>query len=244
MLEHLKGRLGDEVHGEELSALGGIGEWARRLRELRVEYGYDIEHLGSGYYKLHSAEPDTESAERWRIANKTRNSGGSAKARVDSYLRANVGRVVRRDQIDYVAKNVKEGTRRLRELRDEEGWPILSQIDEPSLRVGEYLLLSVDPADFKDPHQRYYPDAVRKAVFERDDYRCQDCGRNRDDALREGDIRFFLEVDHVVGVADPADLTDEERSNLDNLRTLCHRDHAKKTGAFQRRQRARRRRRP
>jgi 5-methylcytosine-specific restriction endonuclease McrA len=103
------------------------------------------------------------------------------------------------------------------------------------------MLISADPKDFADPNQREYPVEVRTAVFKRDGYRCQECKRTREEALAAGDTRFILEADHIVGVADPAGLSNEEKSNIDNFRTLCHTCHAKKTGRFQQQQRDRRR---
>lgn len=243
VLDRMKSGLGQPFHREELAIVSMIDDWARRIRELRVEHGYDVEHVGDGFYVLHSAVPDAIKAGEWRTANEIRNlKGASVTEKLEKFFLANVGRVVRRDQLDYIAKDRKEATRRARELRDEQGWPIISHIDDPGLRPSEYMLVSDDPADWADPNQRYYPTDVRMAVFKRDGYRCKECKRTRQDALAAGDTRFILECDHVIGVADPAGLTDEQKSDLTNLRTLCHRCHAKKTGGFQRMQRTRRRR--
>ena len=95
--------------------------------------------------------------------------------RIEAFLRAFEGEVVSRDQIDYVAK-IKEGSRRVRELRDEHGWPINSHIDEPDLRPGEYRLVSADPADRRDTRQRLYPEGLRERVFARDNYTCRSVG--------------------------------------------------------------------
>lgn len=57
ILFYLKAHVGEWVYGDELAAVSGIGEWARRVRELRVEEGYDIEEE-SGLYRLNRAEPD------------------------------------------------------------------------------------------------------------------------------------------------------------------------------------------
>lgn len=241
MLARLKRDLDTPIHREELAAVAEIDEWARRVRELRVEDGYDVEYLGDDYYVLRSADPDAEKAEEWRVANEIRKRKISVTAKLKAFFEANVGRVVRRDQLDYVANKKKEATRRTRELRDEKGWPILSHIDDPGLRPGEYMLLSADPKDFADPNQRQYPVEVRTAVFKRDGYRCQQCRRTREDALAAGDTRFILEADHKVGVAEPAEMSDEEKADIDNFTTLCHTCHAKKTGRFQREQRGRRR---
>jgi biotin operon repressor len=44
-------RVGEVVYGEEIAAIAGISEWARRVRELRDE-GLAIEELGGSRYRL------------------------------------------------------------------------------------------------------------------------------------------------------------------------------------------------
>jgi biotin operon repressor len=241
ILAYLQAHVGEDVSGEELAAASGIHEWARRLRELRVEQGYDIEEVADSVYRLHSATADTERARRWQVANTIRRQPGSATDRIKTFLTEFEGEVVNRDQIDYVAK-IKEGSRRVRELRDEGGWPINSNIDEADLRPGEYRLISADPDDRRDPRQRLYPEGLRERVFQRDDYTCQECGRNRERALAAGDTRFYLEVHHKTAVAEELEaLPEDELNDAANLITLCHADHLKKTAAFQERRRRERR---
>ena len=243
ILAYLSQHLGEEVSGEELRAASGfIGEWARRVRELDVEDGYDIEELGGSIYRLNSRQPDAERAGRWQLLNSIRNSGSSARSRVERLLEARVGEIVTRSQIDYVAGSVKEGSRRLRELREQFGWPINSNVDDRDLRPGQYRLVSVDPTDRGDIRQRLYPDKLRQRIFERDNYTCQVCNRNRDKALAAGDTRFYLEIHHKSAVADEIDaLPPEELNKADNLLTLCHTDHVRET-RLQRRKRSERRR--
>jgi hypothetical protein len=241
ILAHLQENLGRPVSGRELAAISGIQEWARRVRELRVEDGYDVIEIGGGIYQLDSSAPDLQRRDQWRLANEIRKRQGSARSRIEAFLEANVGEVVTREQLDYVSR-IAEGSRRVRELRDEFGWPIASHIDEPDLEPGSYRLLSADPADQRDTLQRLYPDDLRGRVFERDAYRCARCGRDRTRALAEGDTRFYLEVHHKVAVADELSaLPVDERNDIDNLVTLCHRDHSLETADLQRRKRAQRR---
>jgi biotin operon repressor len=54
----LEERVGEVVYGEELAAVAGISEWARRVRELREE-GLAIEELGGSRYRL-AALPDND----------------------------------------------------------------------------------------------------------------------------------------------------------------------------------------
>ena len=197
-----------------------------------------IAQLGQSAYLLESLVPDRERALQWQTANEIRRRRGSARSRIEAFLEANVSQVVTRQQIDYVS-NIAEGNRRVRELRDEAGWPINSHIDEPDLEPGEYRLLSTDPADRREASQRLYPEDLRHRVFERDRFTCQVCGRNREAALAAGDTRFYLEVHHKVAMADDvASLPLAERHDIKNLVTLCHRDHLLETADLHRSRRS------
>jgi hypothetical protein len=241
ILDYLLDRVGQEVAGEELAEVSGIQEWARRVRELRVQDGYEITELGSSTYRLESAVPDIERAAVWKRAAVIRRQPGSGLERIAALLDASVGEVVTREQIDDVGK-IREAIRRVRELRDEHGWPIASHWDDPTLGPGEYRLLSNDPADRRDPLQRLYPEDLRQKVFERDDYTCQICGKDRSKAEAAGDSRFYLEVHHKVAIADDlAELSPGERNDIENLITLCHRDHLEETAKLQRKKRRSRR---
>lgn len=238
ILSYLLAHVGQDVSGEELAEASGIHEWARRIRELRVEEGYEIRELGSSTYRLESKEPDLQRAEIWRRANVIRRQAGSGMERIAALFDANVGEVVTREQIDYVGK-IAESIRRVRELRDEHGWPIDSYVDDPRLEPGDYRLTSNDPGDRRDPLQRLYPEELRQKVFERDNYTCQICGRDRQKAEAAGDTRFYLEVHHKVAVADElAEMPKSERNDIHNLVTLCHRDHREQTAELQRQKRA------
>ena len=241
ILSYLLERVGVDVAGEELAEVSGIQEWARRVRELRVQDGYPIKELGASTYRLEAAVPDAERAAIWKRANVIRRQPGSGMERIAALLDASVGEVVTREQIDYVGK-ISEAIRRVRELRDEHGWPIDSHVDDPTLGPGEYRLTSNDPADRRDPLQRLYPEGLRQKVFERDGYTCQSCHRDRKNAEAAGDTRFYLEVHHQVAIADDlAGIPAAERNDIENLITLCHRDHLEQTAKLQRQKRKSRR---
>ena len=238
ILAYLLERVGQDVGGDELAEVGAISEWARRVRELRVEEGYEIRRVGPSVYQLESPEPHQKRADLWKRANVIRRQKGSAFQRVAALLDSSVGEVVTREQIDYVGR-ARESIRRVRELRDEHGWPIDSYIDDSTLNPGEYRLISNDPADRRDPLQRFYEEDVRQRVFVRDGYTCQICGGTRRRAEAAGDSRFYLEVHHKVAVADElAEMPKSERNDVDNLITLCHRDHLEQTAKLQRQKRA------
>jgi hypothetical protein len=102
--------VGEVVHTRELDVISGIAEYARRIRELRVESGYDILSgapdiwIPSGAYVLSSTVPDIAKAEKWRIANSIRNFKGNGKDRILAYLKHYVGEPVGIEMLAYVAK--------------------------------------------------------------------------------------------------------------------------------------------
>ena len=247
LLAYFKANVGQELSRSQLAMVAGIGEWARRVRQLRVEQGYDIQVTERKTYVLRSPDPDEGVTAEWQLMNRIRKKPGSSTDRIKEYLEAKVGTVVTRDDLDYVAgrnakgKAVKEGTRRTRALRDEQGWPITSHVDEPDLSPGEYRLVSADPADRRDPRQRLYEEKVVEKVYERDAYTCQVCGRDREKAEKAGDSRFYLEVHHKVAVADELDALPEDKLNdAENLTTLCHACHTRETSKLQKNRRQQR----
>ena len=58
------------------------------------------------------------------------------KSRLSAYFIANVGRVVTARELQEIAAPASEWARRVRELRDEQGWPISTQNDDGSLKQG------------------------------------------------------------------------------------------------------------
>jgi hypothetical protein len=236
ILAHLMDHFGEWIHGEELAAVSGIGEWARRKREWSTEEGYDIEE-NNGYYRLNRFDPDKGLAQAWRIPHEIRQRQGSGESRILALLAAYESRVVDGDKLRYVAR-IPSARRRTGELRDEKGWPIETHIDAPDLRPGQYRLASADPADRRDPRQRLYAENLRERVFERDNYTCQKCGRNRERAEKAGDKRFYLEIHHKSAVAEELDaLPPEKLNDEENLITYCHRDHIEETRRLQKRHR-------
>ncbi len=70
--------------------------------------------------------------------------------RIEAFFLENVGRIATNAQIQQVARDPRTGVepenwhQRLSELRTNSGYTILSKRDDPSLKVGEYLLVSPD----------------------------------------------------------------------------------------------------
>lgn len=225
------------ITGDELMIVAGISEWARRLRELRVEYGWqilngftaremaqedefpvdglDVSEAGTDHYILLSTQQDRDAAYRWNVANEIRKEKISVQAKILKYFRANVGKTVTGEEIRYVAGDKTEWARRVRELRTEEGFPVVSkQTGRPDLPVGSYLL---EEDRQTPPHDRRIPDPVRRAALRRDDYTCQNCGWKHE-MWNRSDPRH-LELHHIQHHAQGGENTGE---NLITLCTVCH----------------------
>jgi hypothetical protein len=224
------------INGNELMVVAGIGEWARRLRELRVQFGWpvisgvtakemnaegewlldvDVETMGPDDYVLVNAEQDRDAAFRWNLANEIRKKKTSVREKILEYLRKNPGQAISGEELRYVASNKSEWARRVRELRTEHGWPIVTKTTGmPELPIGIYILAE----DRQAPeHDRVIPDHVRRAVLQRDDYRCRDCGWHQE-KWNPSDPRH-LEAHHLLQHSRGGENTED---NLITLCNICH----------------------
>lgn len=222
------------IGGDELMVVGGIGEWARRVRELRVELGWriitgvsvsemaqeemddadeDLPVMSVNDYMLLSTTADRDAAYRWNIANEIRKKKGlSIRDKILEYLRANTSKEVSGDELRYVAGDKTEWARRVRELRTEFGWPVVTkQTGMPELPVGTYLLELDRQAP---PHDRTIPDPLRRKVLRRDGFSCQECSWHINEYNR-ADPRI-LELHHKRPHASGGE------NSEDNLVTLCN----------------------
>lgn len=216
------------ISSDELEVVSGISEFARRIRELRVQYGYKILtgnsndpdvglSLRPNDYFLLDAEPDHTAARRWHIANRIRRGTGGSGIKILNYLKENVGQVVTSEELYYVSKASEYG-RRTRELRTEQGYSISTKLTgRPDLKMGEYVLESCDR--IAEPHDRKIPYDVQSEVYKRASNSCQICGWRRD-VWRKEDPRI-LELHHIKEHAKGG------QNSPDNLAVLCSRCHDK-----------------
>ena len=222
ILRYLEDHLDEWVYGDELAAVSGIGEWARRVRELRVQDGYDIEEQG-GSYRLKAAEPDRIRRDRWRIVGEIQEIKGDPKSRVEELLQRLRTSVVNVDELDRVAGE-PAGARLARELRDDEGLPIENDADSNDLAPGEYRLASSREWARLEPAQRLFPEDLRRQLFKRDRFRCWTCKQSRMDVTVTNDDPFYLVVRHLDASNEGLfGLSAERINDLSKLATCCNR---------------------
>lgn len=222
------------IKGDELLVISGIQEYARRVRELRVQFGWaiasgvtvmemgedeeifdDLKNMKPSDYILFRPEQDRDAAHRWNMANAIRKKHGSVRDKILEFLKVNVGQEVTNEELRYVAGNKTEWARRTRELRTEFGWPIVTKsTGRPDLSIGVYVL----QANRQSPeHDRRIPDDVRREVLRRDGYMCKECKWSHDE-WNPSDPRH-LELHHVKHHARGGENVKE---NLLTLCTICH----------------------
>lgn len=102
----------------------------------------------------------------------TKRTGGGARDKLRDYFLANLNRVLNSDELREIA-GISEWARRVRELRDEEGFQILTHHDRNTLKPGEYLLETPKP---KPAFSRAISKETRAFVLDRNGYTCQMCG--------------------------------------------------------------------
>jgi hypothetical protein len=136
-----------------------------------------------------------------------------SRQRILEFFLINIGRVIDGEEIRVASGNVSEWGRRVRELRYEEGYQILTHRDRADLKPGQYLL----ETDKRVPaFARSISKETRAYVLERNGYTCQMCG------LAAGDLDPFdsgrtvrLTIGHII---------DKSKGGLDvpnNLRAVC-----------------------
>jgi len=139
----------------------------------------------------------------------------STKQRIKDYLLPRVGKKTTARQIQAaVGEGVTEWARRVRELRSDEGWPILTHHDDSSLKPGEYRLAAAPPKNYQ--FAKPISNRIRAQILERNGYTCQMCGAGagEPDPKTPG-RKVRLHVGHIV---------DRSHGGTDapgNLRALC-----------------------
>ena len=137
----------------------------------------------------------------------------SAKDKLRAYFLSNIGKVLNSYELREVAGGQTEWGRRVRELRDEEGYQILSHNDRSNLKPGEYLLENDKPIP---AFSRDISKETRAFVLDRNGFTCQMCGTAAGESHPyDSSKKTRLHIGHIIdksmgGTDDPS-----------NLRAIC-----------------------
>ena len=136
-----------------------------------------------------------------------------SKALILEFLLSNIGTVVNSKQLQAASGGAAEWARRVRELRDEQGYDIHSNRDRAELKPGEYVLVS---SKRRPAFQRGISKETRAIVLERNGYTCQMCGSAAGDPDPYNPARTTrLTLGHII---------DKSKGGEDipsNLRAVC-----------------------
>ena len=140
-----------------------------------------------------------------------------ARAKLRAYFLANVGRVLGSAELRPIAGNISEWARRVRELRTEEGYLILTHNDRSDLKPGEYLLETAKP---QPAFARGISKETRAFVLDRNGFTCQMCGAvagepHPYDPTRKTRLHIGHVIDKSMGGSDDA-------SNLKAICSVCN----------------------
>lgn len=138
---------------------------------------------------------------------------GGARGKLRAHFLTNIGRVMDSEELRAVADNQSEWARRVRELRTEEGYLILTHNDRSELKPGQYLLETPKP---QPAFERGVSKETRAFVLDRNGFTCQMCGAvagepHPYDATRKTRLHLGHVIDKSTGGTD----------DPSNLRAIC-----------------------
>ena len=138
---------------------------------------------------------------------------GGAREKLREHFLANIGRVMDSEELRAVGDNLSEWARRVRELRTEEGYLILTHNDRSELKPGQYLLENPKP---HPAFERAISKETRAFVLDRNGFTCQMCGAvagepHPYDTTRKTRLHLGHIIDKSMGGTD----------DPSNLRAIC-----------------------
>lgn len=129
------------------------------------------------------------------------------------YFLANIGRILDSDELRIAAGGISEWARRIRELRNEEGFQILTHNDRSDLKPGQYLLLTAKP---EPAFERGISKETRAIVLDRNGFTCQMCGAGAGEPHPfDPSRKTRLHIGHII------DKTMGGTDDPSNLRAVC-----------------------
>lgn len=136
-----------------------------------------------------------------------------SKQRILEFFLNNLGRIIDSKELQEASGWKAEWGRRVRELRDEQGYQILSHKDRADLKPGQYLM---ETAKRRPAFERGISKETRAFVLERNGYTCQMCG------VAAGDIDPYHQNRTVrLTMGHIKDKSKGGGDSAENLRALC-----------------------
>lgn len=133
------------------------------------------------------------------------------------YFLSNIGKVLDSDELRAASGGISEWARRIRELRNEEGFQILTHNDRSELKPGQYLLMTAKP---EPAFERGISKETRAIVLDRNGFTCQMCGAGAGephpfDLSRKTRLHLGHVIDKSMGGTD-------DPSNLRAVCSICN----------------------
>ena len=138
-----------------------------------------------------------------------------SKEKIRRFLLANIGRIIQSHEIQKAAGGAVQYSRRLRELREQEGWPILTHNDSTNLKPGQYLMKTKPPLRPAVSFGSGISAKLRAQVLDRNGFTCQMCGATPGEVDPETGRKVRLHIGHIK------DRSLGGKDELANLRALC-----------------------
>lgn len=140
-----------------------------------------------------------------------------ARDKLRQYFLSNIGKVLDSNELRDASGGISEWGRRVRELRNEEGFDILSHNDRSDLKPGQYLLETPIP---KPAFARTISKETRAHVLDRNGFTCQMCGAVAGEAHPyDSGRKTRLHIGHIL---DKSKGGDDEATNLRAICSVCN----------------------
>lgn len=137
---------------------------------------------------------------------------GSKRLILEFFFR-NIGKVLTSREIQKASGGASEWARRVRELRNEDGYQILSHKDRADLKPNQYIMETIERVA---AFSRDVSNETRAWVLERNGYTCQMCGVAAGDPDPLGGSRMVrLTMGHIIDKSKGGD------DSPQNLRAVC-----------------------
>lgn len=140
-----------------------------------------------------------------------------ARTKLRAYFLENLGRVMNSEELREAAGGISEWARRVRELRDEEGYLIQTHNDRADLKPGQYVLNTAKP---QPAFARGISKETRGFVLDRNGFTCQMCGAVAgEDHPYDTTRKTRLHIGHII---DKSFGGSDESANLRAICSVCN----------------------